>query len=323
MFKAKFDMHVKIEGCPESGLAALDYRREHGLNERGDNLIRIVLNWSIPEADFRRLVEAGYMSRSDSDGSLEVSEYLPGINTRSCQPADSYGWRATVTVLPSSTPIELLVGAANVAHAKFAAEVEAKKQRDIEEAEKNAANKARSAAEYAQKEQEKAEKEQQNRSKLRDFLGAHASRNTLERFDAGVLPESELEALLDAALFEPFSHLERFTPIEECDVIAECGCEADEVKFNSLAYEDDLTAEQWEALKRVQSIAEKVQNRGMITLRDHVGYQDGFTGADDPEIRRLGIRVTIEFAGETVSREFAAELSAEPHDTSWTVAGTD
>lgn len=319
MFKAKFDTYVKIQGCPEDGLAALDYRREHGLEERGDNRVPIKLEGPIEEADFRRLAAAGYHISSYTNGTLEVEGWLKDINERSFQPLDSYGWRPSVDVQPDSTLVELLIAGSHAAYAAFAKSQDERNQRDIEIARKDAANKERWAAEAREEEQ----KQQENRSKLRDFLGAHASSNALERFDAGVLPENELEAVLETVLFEPFSRLEPFAPLEECDVIAECGCEADEVKFNSLAYEDDLTAEQWEALKRVQSIAEKVQNRGMITLRDHVGYQDGFTGADDPEIRRLGIRVTIEFAGETVSREFAAELSAEPHDTSWTVAGTD
>lgn len=319
MFSAKFNTHVQIAGCPETGLAALDYRRKHGLSERGDNRVLIVLDGPISEETFRKLAKAGYAVSEDSSGGLKVFGHLRNLEDSYFQPENHFGWRATVDVGPNSTVSDLLVAAAAVAYAAAERSVEAKKQRDLERAQKDAADKAR----WAEEARVKVEKEQQNRSKLRDFLGSHASSNVLERFDAGRLPENELEAVLETVLFEPFSHLERFTPIEECDVIAECGCEADEVKFNSLAYEDDLTAEQWEALKRVQSIAEKVQNRGMITLRDHVGYQDGFTGADDPEIRRLGIRVTIEFAGETVSREFAAELSAEPHDTSWTVAGTD
>lgn len=105
LFRANLKVHIKIAGCPESGVAALDYRRAHGLPERLDNRHDVEIKGEISEADFRELVAAGYGSfESNGDGAQELvfdsldSHYSPLSLRSGC---------AVIEVSPSDIPIQL------------------------------------------------------------------------------------------------------------------------------------------------------------------------------------------------------------------------
>lgn len=105
MFKIKVDTWVKIAGCPDSGLPALDFRRDNGLQERMDDRFPIVADIT-DETLFRRLVEAGYYVTTYSDGTAAVLAIDNGrgfpvrdaySKTQYQYHGASYGWRAEVT----------------------------------------------------------------------------------------------------------------------------------------------------------------------------------------------------------------------------------
>jgi hypothetical protein len=118
-----------------------------------------------------------------------------------------------------------------------------------------------------------------------------------------VLPERELNDLIEARLFAPFAKFAPFLDITEAAVAEECECETDDVKFSTSTVEPtELEADEYEILKGLRKAAPE---GALIEMREHVGYQDGEDGEDDPEIRRYGLRVTIEFAGRKWRREYA------------------
>ena len=65
MFTAHICTDVIIAGCPEAGLAALDWRRAHGFTDRMDNRIPVEVKGEITETDFRALVGAGWRFSTD------------------------------------------------------------------------------------------------------------------------------------------------------------------------------------------------------------------------------------------------------------------
>lgn len=140
-------------------------------------------------------------------------------------------------------------------------------------------------------------------AELRALITEHGTEDQVERFDAGVLPSDEQEAIIAKALFAPLAHLPEYDEISEQEVAEECDCDLDEVKFSaSTVAQPELTAEQFSRLKAVKLA---LPQGATLDIREHVGYERGRDGADDPEIRRLGARVTIEFAGEKHRREYA------------------
>lgn len=138
---------------------------------------------------------------------------------------------------------------------------------------------------------------------IRMIVTTDGTPDQLERLDAGVLPERELHDLIEARLFAPFAKFAPFLDITETAVAEECECETDDVKFSTSTVEPtELEADEYAILKGLRAAAPE---GAVIDMREHVGYQDGEDGEDDPEIRRYGFRVTIEFAGRKWRREYA------------------
>lgn len=100
MLKIKVETYVLIMGCPQDGLPALDYRREHGLPERMDNRYPISCEIADDETLYRLLVAAGYRGTSYTDGTeaiLAVDRGMLSFPAASeTYHGASYGWRAEV-----------------------------------------------------------------------------------------------------------------------------------------------------------------------------------------------------------------------------------
>lgn len=141
-----------------------------------------------------------------------------------------------------------------------------------------------------------------NRAALRDLIGGYGSPDQLERFDVGALPDSERNNLIYPVLFAPLDSFSRYEPIDADQVADACDCDRTEVRFSSHNHEGDFTADQWSRLKEIRKAAPATAT---VSVREHIGYERGAEGADDPDVRRLGVRVTIEFAGEKFTDEFA------------------
>ena len=140
-----------------------------------------------------------------------------------------------------------------------------------------------------------------NQTALRDLIGGHGTPDQLERFDAGVLPCAERSGLVRSVLFARMD-LPLYCRITDEEVVDACDCDADDVVFNTYDHEGDLTADQWAALKAIRAQA---PDGATITVRGHVGYARGHSSESDPEVRKLSVRVTVEFAGEKVRQEYA------------------
>lgn len=106
LFNANIRVRVVIEGCPERGVEALDWRRTRGLTERLDNRHDVSIQHAIDEASFRALVAAGWYASTHTDGSATVDgnrlrqEYDPAYSS-------SYGHCATIPVEPGDTCVDI------------------------------------------------------------------------------------------------------------------------------------------------------------------------------------------------------------------------
>jgi hypothetical protein len=104
LFRSNITVRITIEGCPVSGLHALEYRRENGLPERMDNRHDIAIQREISEEDFRRLVDTGWQYDLYADGTVCVER--SGLQLRWC-PHDHHGHRANIVVSPDDDDITL------------------------------------------------------------------------------------------------------------------------------------------------------------------------------------------------------------------------
>lgn len=104
LFRVSIKVRIGIVGCPERGIAALDWRRERGLSERLDNRADVELDGDISESDYRALIDAGWGYDTYGDGSSCVAR---NSLRQEFDPVSSYGYRAMVAVRPEHSPVEL------------------------------------------------------------------------------------------------------------------------------------------------------------------------------------------------------------------------
>lgn len=104
LFGASINVRIQIEGCPEHGIDALDWRRACGLAERLDNRADVVLEGQISESDYRALVAAGWGYDTRTDGSSWVTR---NSLRREYDPTATYGHCAVVAVRSDHSPVEL------------------------------------------------------------------------------------------------------------------------------------------------------------------------------------------------------------------------
>jgi hypothetical protein len=130
LFHAQISVRIRIDGCPESGIPALEYRRAHGLAERLDDSADAKINGEISEAEFRALVAAGWKA-SDRDGAQVI--HFCGLE-REYDPTSSYGHAAVIPVSATDTATELACRALVLCAAQESAWVAEKREKQRKEA---------------------------------------------------------------------------------------------------------------------------------------------------------------------------------------------
>jgi hypothetical protein len=104
LFNADIEVRIVLEGCPERGVDALDFRRVRGLPERLDNRMFVRIHGEVSESDYRALLSAGWAADMDSGGGGWIRR---NSLRREYDPIASYGHYATVAVRPDHSPVEL------------------------------------------------------------------------------------------------------------------------------------------------------------------------------------------------------------------------
>jgi hypothetical protein len=137
-----------------------------------------------------------------------------------------------------------------------------------------------------------------NREQTIALLEELGAPDQIERYNAGVLPEEEFERLAKTKLFAGID-VPLYSSLTDRDVTHVDYCDG-RVKFKSEEYKDSLTAAQWASLKALRAA---VPEGALVELREHSGYCVE-TGCDEV-VTRLGARVTIEWAGDSYTREYA------------------
>lgn len=138
---------------------------------------------------------------------------------------------------------------------------------------------------------------------IRSWLIENATANHVERFDAGLLAESEYKQLMADAVFAPISvSIYQFlTDADVRDTVEDDDGRYDEceAQFRSVA-PDSLTAEQWESIKSLRASHPNIT----FEPRLHQGTLDSNDVAWGV-VERYGVLATATVAGVEVKREYA------------------
>jgi hypothetical protein len=140
--------------------------------------------------------------------------------------------------------------------------------------------------------------ERTNREAHRALLEQHGSPDQSERYDAGVLPEEEFDRVAKSVLFAPLGECATYQSLADADVTHTDDCCEDRVKFASDEYTGPLDADEFSRLKEIHA---KAPEGATVEIREHTGS----CRSCEAEIRRLGVRVSIVWAGDEYRREFA------------------
>ena len=130
LFYAKIGVRIRIEGCPESGIPALEYRRAHGLAERLDDRSDVSIDGEISEDEFRALVTAGWKA-SNRDGAQVI--HFCGLE-REYDPTSTYGHAAVMPVSATDTPTNLACRALVLCASQQSIHVAEKREKQRKEA---------------------------------------------------------------------------------------------------------------------------------------------------------------------------------------------
>lgn len=152
------------------------------------------------------------------------------------------------------------------------------------------------------------ERELQTQHQLGDLIRRIGSNWDIERFEAGVFPDSELNELVSNHLFKTMDSFDRYDEISEQEVAQELDCDVDDVRFASHELEHPtLSQEEWIRLKRLKAEVESpvFWSNATVEIREHVGYDQNHDRLSDPDVRKRSVRVSIPFAGKTYRRLFA------------------
>jgi len=135
----------------------------------------------------------------------------------------------------------------------------------------------------------------------RRLLAEHGTESQRERWEAGCLPEDEIRALAHAVILAP---IESFTPRDRLEIDHGHDCYRDDPETTLERQDDpDLSDLQWKAAKAIRAAVERIQN-GSVKIQ-------GITlSCDECEASTSDViaRVTVEWAGRTLSRELALVL---------------
>ncbi len=138
-------------------------------------------------------------------------------------------------------------------------------------------------------------------AQLETWLAEHGTPAQRKRRERGLLPDAEIIDGIREQAFAPLDDFARFERITDADVLA---------LAEEGYYEADYTTRKPESctdeqIERVAEI-ERLMPGATVELVEHVGFIAGRTEADDPEIVRLSIKVTVRVGELTRSREYAA-----------------
>ena len=139
------------------------------------------------------------------------------------------------------------------------------------------------------------------RTGLRSVFAGFATAEQLERFDARVLPDSELRSVLNANIWPD---LPRYVPLTSEDVTRECEDgerDVSDVRFWDSEASGTFSAEEWQDLKRVKQTLASVVPDATWAVRCHWASRV----SSYHEVHRLGVRASVEIGGHKLEREYA------------------
>jgi hypothetical protein len=179
---------------------------------------------------------------------------------------------------------------------------------------KHAAYLKRQAEAKVQAERRAAEiTEEQRRSEARradqlaTWLATKAPEAMRKRHARALLPEQDLISAIRDEVFAPLADLPRFPRLTDEEVRRNLNAEEyDEVSYVTR----DAQSASDEDIDLMEHI-ERVIPGAKCELREHVGFLKSRDDADDPEVCRKGILVTVKVGELTLSREYAA-AEADP-----------
>lgn len=175
-------------------------------------------------------------------------------------------------------------------------------------AERNAeleATRAATTAAAALREAEQRAADQRRDAQIAAWLSDEAPDAMRKRAARGLLPEADIVAAMRDAAYAPLADLPRFVRLTEADVRREL--DADdyaEIEFATRgaesAHDEDIAL-----MERIEAALPGCT----CELIEHVGYLDGAAGADDPEMVRYSVRVSLTVGELQFTREYATRAN--------------
>jgi|SRR6478735_429113 len=142
----------------------------------------------------------------------------------------------------------------------------------------------------------------------RDMIYAFGDANQTERYNAGLLPVSELLLLARTVLFAPFGNFPRYEKIDAAELKHERDCRGGKVSFVTREPES-LTGSEWSKLKTITTAVSQANQTPLfadakvnatVEMVEHVGT----CHACAAEVFERSASIRMEWAGHRLAREY-------------------
>lgn len=142
------------------------------------------------------------------------------------------------------------------------------------------------------------------------YIREHCSQTQRERFEAGRLDKKEVLAQVIEEMMPSTEAFRAWEGIQSEDIPhldpedPNGYCDGPKIKFSAENHDGVLSDVEWEHLKQITDAAKARCKDASVKVRMHSGWcaQDNCPG---PAVQRMGILVTVRWAGEKLQREYA------------------
>jgi hypothetical protein len=173
---------------------------------------------------------------------------------------------------------------------------------------RTAAGVAERTAQNAEREAKKKEAAVAKKATIDAWIAAHGSESQRQRYAERLLPKEELWSGIRAQLFAALGSLRRYNRLQAPDVNHGEDCYGNcEISYSADAV-DELDAVGYERLQQIRALVAGVELEFTIRPRIHRAWPACESeDTDDLTIVRHSALISIEFAGQTLSREYALD----------------
>lgn len=149
---------------------------------------------------------------------------------------------------------------------------------------------------------EAAAKAQRREEQIATWLATDASEGMRKRHERGLLPEEDILAVMADGVFGPLEELGRYVPITASEVRDDLEAEEDDKVTIFQSDAESATDDDVAMMERIEAALPGCS----VKLVRHIGYLNDMDDADDPEVVRHAIHVTVTDGELTFKRRYQA-----------------